>query len=361
MPWPIPQPTDIFNRAATAYVAQFPSFQPTAPNTVVGATGRVLAMAAFDLYLYQGYVMNELFPDTAEDNLDRHAGNWGLTRIPASVATGTVQWLSTTGATLAAGIVFTDAFGNSYITTSGGTVGAATNITLNIAAASAGAQGNLANATLITPIAPVGGMTAQAQVSSAGGLTGGAAAESDIALRGRLLSRIRLRGRGGNNADYAQWTQAASSSVAYVTAVPNYQGPGTVGVFAAGVGPSTLGSGVLSAISAYLGAGYASGGVAPVTAYVAVYSAALQTINATLHLTPDTSANRTAAANAFGQFITQSATIAGAGGATIDVSSIAGAIVGGSGGAFTFDLTAPVADIVINTGTIAVAGTVGFV
>ena len=204
-------------------------------------------------------------------------------------------------------------------------------------------------------------MAGQAQVIPSAAFSGGAVAESNTALRGRLLSRIRLRGRGGNNADYTQWTQAASSSVAYVTPVANYQGPGTVGVFVAGVGPSVLGSGVLNAVGAYLGAQYASGGVAPVTAYVVVYAAALQTVNATIHLTPDTSANRTAASNAFSQFITQSATIAGAGGSTIDVTSIDGAIAGGSGGAFTFDRTVPASDVVISTGTIAVAGTVTFV
>jgi uncharacterized phage protein gp47/JayE len=356
MPWPIPQPTDIFNRAAAAYVAQFPGAQPTAPNTVLGATSRILGMTAFDLYLYQGYVMNELFPDTSEDNLDRHAGNWGLTRIAPSAAAGTISWTCTSATTLPTGIILTDPLLNSYLTTSGGAVAPGA-ITLSLAAASAGAQGNLANGTVLTPISPVTGMAPTATVASSPALAGGAPAESNTALRTRLLARIRARGRGGNNADYVNWAFAASSLVAYAQAVPQYQGPGTVGVFVAGAGPSTLGSGVLSTISAYLGAQYAAGGVAPVTAYVTVWNATLQTLNATVHLTPDTTANRAAATSAFSAFVTQATGIGG----TIDVTSIDAAIAGGSGGAFTFDRTLPAADIVLGNGTIAVAGTLSFV
>jgi len=108
MPWPIPQPVTIFNRAAAVYAAKFPGFQPTAPNTVCGATARIVGMTGFDLYLYQGYIMQELFPDTTVDNLDRQCGIWGLTRIQAQASVGGIDWTCNTATTLATGIVFSD-------------------------------------------------------------------------------------------------------------------------------------------------------------------------------------------------------------------------------------------------------------
>jgi uncharacterized phage protein gp47/JayE len=356
MPWPVPQPTDIYSRAGAVFTAQFPSFQPSEPNTVCGAVSRIVGMTAFDLYGYQSYVMAELFPDTTQDNLDRHAGNWGLTRIPAQAGSGTISWPCTTTTVLPAGIVFSDGLGNAYLNTAGGTATGGTSITLAVTAASAGAQGNLATGTVLTPVSPVAGMASAATVASPG-FSNGAVAETDTALRARLLQRIRARGRGGNNADYQQWAEAASSLVAYVQTVPQYLGPGSVGIFIAESGPAVAGSGVLSAVASYLGAGYAAGGVAPVTAYVQVYSATLQTLNATIHLIPDTTANRTAATNAFTAFVAGTAQIGG----TITVADLDAAIKGGSNGVFTFDRSLPAADVVCGTGVIAVAGTLSFV
>ncbi len=356
MAWPIPQPTDIYNRAGASFVGQFPSFQPTAPNTVCGAIGRIVGMSGFDLYLYQGYIMNELFPDTSEDNLDRHAAIWGLTRIPAQAASGTVTWGGTTGTVLPAGIVFSDAYGNAYLNTAGGTVAGGT-ITLAVSAASAGAQGNVLNGALLTPVSPVGGMSASAVVASTGaGFSGGAPAETDTALRARLLQRIRARGRGGNVADYQAWCEQASSSVVYVQAIPNWLGPGSVGVFVAGAGPTAIGSGPLAAISAFLGAQYAAGGAAPVTAYVVVQSATLYPVNATVHLNPDTANNRAAATAAFDAWVATDAEI----GATMFMSRLDAALEGADG-EFSHERTFPTADLVLNAGVIAVAGTLSFV
>lgn len=355
MPWSIPQPIDIYNRAASAYVAQFPSFQPTAPNTVCGATARIIGMTGFDLYLYQGYVMGELFPDTSQDNLDRHAAIWGLTRIPPQAATGTIAWQVTANTTLPTGIILTDQFGNAYLTTSGGaiTVGTAT---ISITAASPGAQGNLANGAVLTPLSPVEDMATTATVSSTPGLSGGAPAETNDALRARVLARIRQRGRGGNAGDYQNWCEAASSQVAYVQTVPNYLGPGSVGVFVAGMGPSVIGSGLLATISAYLGTQYASGGVVPVTAYVTLYSATLVPLNATVHLIPDTTANRAAATAAFQNWVATDAAI----GATMYLNRFNAALEN-AGGEFAHETTSPTSDWIGAAGTIAVAGTLSFV
>jgi uncharacterized phage protein gp47/JayE len=353
MPWPIPQPADIYARAGAAYVAAFPGFDPTQPNTVCGTTSRIVGMTGFDLYLYQGYIMNELFPDTSVDNLDRHAGIWGLTRIPSQAATGSIAWTGSNGTVLASGILLTDQFGNSYLTTDGLTVSGGS-ATLTLTAVSGGAQGNLATGAVLTPVSPVAGMAATAAVASPG-LSGGAPAESDTALRARLLQRIRERGRGGNNADYVNWCEAASSAVAYVQAIPQWYGAGSVGIFLAGAGPSALSGPEVATVSAYLGALFAPGGVAPVTAYVAVFGATLYTLNATVHLNPDTSTIRAAATAAFQAWVETDAQIGG----TMYVARMDAALEGASG-EFSHDRTLPAADVVLGPGTIAVAGVLSF-
>ena len=93
------------------------------------------------------------------------------------------------------------------------------------------------------------------------------------------------------------------------------------------------------------------------TAYVTVYLATWQTVNGTVHLVPDTAANRVAAANGFAAWIATTAQI----GATEFVDDMDAAIKGQSGGAFSFDRTLPASDVVLGAGTIAVAGTLSFV
>jgi len=353
MPWPVPAPSVIYGRAGASYTAVFPSFDPTQPNTVCGTTSRVIALTAFDLYLYQGYWANELFPDTAQDNLDRHAGIWGLTRIAAQAATGQASGAGSNGTVVPTGAAATDYFGNVYFTAATETVSGSV-VTETFQAASGGAQGNLATGTVLTLLSPIAGLSPQSFTVLSPGFSGGAPTETNTALRARLLQRIRSRGRGGNNADFTIWAEGASSLVAYVQVVPNIIGFGSVGLFVAGIGPSALGSGTVAAVNSAVLA------VAPVpineTSLVTA-SATLQTVDGTIHLIPDTPTNRTAATNAFASYIGAAAEIGG----TVYLDLIAGAIAAAAAGSFNFDLSAPSADVVVGAGTIAVAGTLGFV
>jgi uncharacterized phage protein gp47/JayE len=349
MPWQIPQPAAISARAAATYSTVFQDFDPTEPNTVAGTHCDVLAMALFDVYLHQSYIAGELFPDTSIDNLDRHAGIWGLTRIPATAASGTVSVGGAGGLVVPSGIAATDVLGNLYATTSGATI-VGGSATLSITAASAGAQGNLAAGTVLTLLSPIAGLNPQSLTVQTPGLSGGAAQESDAALRSRLLARIRARGRGGNAADYQYWAEAASSAVEYVQVYPNWAGLGSVQVWVAGAGPSALTTSEVSAIAAYIA------GVRPVTASVTVASAAVEAVNATVHLVPDTVANRTAATTGFSTWLAASAQIGG----TLYVDDMIAAIKAAGGGAFSLDTSAPTGDIVLGAGTIGVAGTLSF-
>ncbi len=354
MPWPIPQPADIAGRAAAIYQNSVISPDGTpadasSPNTVLGATARIVGMSAFGLYLYQSYLADELWPDTAQDNLDRIAGIWGLTRIPAAAASGSVSVTGTVNAALPGAIALADASGNGYTTGAGATLsgGAAT---LTVSANTAGAQGNLAAGTVLTVVSGLAALSPQTATVLAPGFSGGAPVESNAALQLRVLARIRQRGRGGSVADYQQWAEAASAAVAYTGVVPDWAGPGSVGVFLAGAGPSVLTSAEVSTVDAALQT------QRPVTAKVYTSAAAIEPLNATVHLNPDTVANRAAATAAFGAWIAADATIGG----TLYMSRLDAALAAADG-EFSHERTAPVADVAYATGAIAGVGTLAFV
>jgi uncharacterized phage protein gp47/JayE len=350
MPWPVPAPETITARAAAVYSSVYPDFNPTSANTLAGTHCRVLGLSGFDLYGYIAYQAQELFPDTTQDNLDHHCSIWGLTRIPPQAAVGSATAAGETDTSIPTGTIATDPIGNAYITTAAATW-SGTTATAAFQAVSAGGQGNLAAGTLLTLLSPIAGLAPQTFTVSTPGFAGGAPAEQDDPLRARLLQRIRQRGRGGNNADYTYWAEASSSAVAYVDPVPNYLGLGSVGIFVAGIGPSMLSGGELTTISNYIA------GVRPITVtQCPVYSATTQTLNGTIHLVPDTAANRVAAANGFASWVVTTAEIGG----TQYVDDMAAAIKAALGGAASFDISEPSADVVCGIGTICVAGTLSF-
>ena len=349
MPWPVPQPGVIASRAAAVYTGLYPGFNPTAANTVAGANCRIVAMSAFDLYGYQGYIANELFVDTSQDNLDRHAATWGLTRIPAQAAAGPASAAGSNGTAIPLGTVATDPSGNAYFVSVAGSVAGGTG-SVTIAAVSAGAQGNLAAGAVVTLLSPIGGLAPQSLTVLSPGLSGGGPAESDDALRARVIARIRQRGRGGNVADYTQWMEASSTAVAYVQVCPNYYGLGSVGLFVAGIGPSALTGAEVATVAAYVA------GVRPVCANVIVAAATIETVNGTIHLVPDSAANRLAAANGFASWLVTSAAIGGTG----YVADMASAIKAALGGEASFDISVPAADVVCADGTIYAPGVLSF-
>jgi len=262
---------------------------------------------------------------------------------------GDGSFSGTSGTVVPSGLAMVDSAGNAYTTTTGGTLESGS-LVVDFAAGSTGMT-SLVVGDVLTLLSPVSGLSVQSLTVALPGLSGGAAQETDAALQARVLQRIRQRGRGGNTDDYTTWAEASSSSVAYVQVIPNYVGPGSVGLFVAGIGPSELSTAQVATVAAYVA------GVRPVTAYMVVATAVTQTINGTVHLVPDTTANRLAAANGFASWIATSAEI----GATAYLDDMAAAIKAAGGGAYSFDITVPAADVVLGPGTIAVAGVLSFV
>ena len=154
MPWPMPASGEIASRAASVLEGALPGIDARSPNTVASALTRITDQALTDLYFYQGYLAAELLPDTAVDELARHANIWGVPRLGPQAAIGNAVLSGTPTTVLPAGMAFTAPSGAIYIATAGGTIGGGGTVTLPFIAASAGAKGNQPGGTVLTIALP---------------------------------------------------------------------------------------------------------------------------------------------------------------------------------------------------------------
>src|SRR5690606_30685710 len=83
--------------------------------------------------------------------------------------------------------------------------------------------GNVPAATQLRFMSPVAGIDSSVTVDAAG-ITGGAEAETDDALRARWLARLRLPPMGGRPSDYVAWARAAHPAVTRVWVTSEYEG-----------------------------------------------------------------------------------------------------------------------------------------
>lgn len=198
---------------------------------------------------YLPAALDAVMPDTAlEEDLDRVAGAYGLTRKPATAANGEVVFTGTPDAVIASGIPISTASGCVYLTASEGTISAGGTATVPVIASESGADYNMPPETLIIiPMALVG-VTA---VSNPAEIVGGADLESDASLRERLLMRIRLPSASGCPADYVRWARDVPG-IAGAACIPLWDGAGTVKVIVAGDGMAPVGETVLDVVEAYI-------------------------------------------------------------------------------------------------------------
>lgn len=318
-------------------------------RSVVTVLSSVLAAAAHLLHGHLDYLAKQLFPDTSEaDSLVRQAALFGLTRIAATFATGTATVTGTNGTVIPAGTVLQRADGAHYSVNADVTIASGT-ATLTLTALVAGVAGNVDVAGVVTFVSPIAGVSGTGTVATA--VSGGADAETDDALRTRLLARMKQAPHGGNALDYVTWAM----EVAGVTRAWSYSqelGAGTVSVRFVrdndGSGAAIIpDAGEVTAVQAYIDARR------PVTAAVTVVAPIADTLNFTIHIVPDTTDTRAAVTAELTDLLRRSAKPGG----TILLSQIRTA-VGVAAGVTDFSVTAPAADDTHATGHIAIMGTV---
>ncbi|MFW6167488.1 baseplate J/gp47 family protein [uncultured Ralstonia sp.] len=313
---------------------------------------RVLAGVAHGLYGFIEWISRQIIIDTAEaEFLERWASIWGVQRLAATPATGTITFTVAPGAAdIPAGTLVQTLDGTQFQTTADITVSglqATTTVTaVAPSAASNGYAGQTAN--LVTPV--LGVQTA----AVLGLLAGGGDLESDDSLRERLLNRIQQPPQGGDANDYVQWTLATPGGGATRAWVVAEQfGQGTVGVAFVcdgnGAGAAILPSAAqIAAVAAFIDT------VRPVTAHVTVYAPVAVPIDFAIEgLSPDTLAVQQAITAELADLLARE----GQPGGTILLSHMRSAI---SSAAQEWDyvLVTPAANVVLSPGQIPVMGRV---
>ncbi|WP_149282255.1 baseplate J/gp47 family protein [Citrobacter sp. C5_2] len=185
-----------------------------------------VASVAEGLYQHQGWIIRQIFPDTADaEYLYLHARTRGLTKKPANSASGPATFTGQPNTTAAAGLVF-KRDSQAWTTTAELTIGADGKGTVNAISSAKGTAGNTTSTTTAILSTTPSGLDSTVTV---GVMSGGTDEETDAELLARLLDVIRRPPAGGNKYDYKRWAlEVAGVSAAYV--YPLRRGLGTVDI-----------------------------------------------------------------------------------------------------------------------------------
>ncbi len=347
MPFNRPSLADLADRASTDIEAALPGADARLRRSNLNVLARVHAGALHGVYGYLAWLAEQLMVDTAETVfLDRYAGIWGVLRLPAAYASGTVDVTGTTGAVVPAGASVQRSDGAAYVTTADAALvaGAAS---VPVAAVVAGLAGNADPLTQMGFAQPVPGVASAALVGAAG-LAQGADRETDEALRARVLARIQQPPMGGAAADYVAW----ALEVPGVTRAWVYPLEGGVGKVVvrfvrdadAGFIPDAA---EVAAVQQYIN------DRRPVTAQVTVLAPVAAPLSMSIALTPNTAAVRAAVQAELADLLRREAKPGG----TILVSQLREAISVAAGETNNV-LSSPGADVTHAAGLMPTLGTI---
>ncbi len=217
------------------------------PSEGCDSAVRLYALAAElqSLLLQADWVLDQSFPQTAQGiYLDYHAETRGITRAAAEKAAGALRFAAaekvTQARTVAAGTVCMTETGVRFETTEDAQIAVGEQwVDVPTAAVEAGALGNVAAGTVTVMSAMPAGVV---KCTNPAAFSGGCDAESDDALRERVLASYRRLPNGANAAYYEQ-EALRHAGVAAAQAVGRARGIGTVDVTVAthaGVPSETL-------------------------------------------------------------------------------------------------------------------------
>lgn len=337
----------LVERAKSDINARLPGADARLPASVLNVLAHVVAGAVDGLYRYQGYIAEQILPDTADSEyLDRHAGFWGLSRKAAAPAVGKVVVKGTTGTELPVGAQLKRADGKLFSVAAGVRLTGDSD-TADVVSVEGGTACNTDEGVELTLVEAVVGLEAKATVA-AGGLTGGTDEETDDALRERVLSRMRQPPRAGTEADYVAWALECDG-ITRAWCFGNTPTDGCVTVYVvadqAGIFPNAT---MLEAVQSYIDE------ERPVTAKVYVVSPIRKELNVVIEgLSPDTDVVRASVKTAINDFLANSSWPGG----TMLVSQLRGAI-SDAAGEVDHVLVSPTTNVTCAAGELLVLGSV---
>lgn len=177
-------------------------------NLLRRAVLRILADAQAGLaHLHYGYldwIARQAVPFTCTDEfLEGWAALKGVTRKPATAATGTVTFSGAPGVIIPTATAVVRSDGVAYVTGDAVAVGSGGTATVTVTASEPGAAGNADAGVTMTLSAAIAGVQSAGVTATA--LTGGADVETDDDLRTRMLAVYATTAMGGSASDYVTW------------------------------------------------------------------------------------------------------------------------------------------------------------
>jgi uncharacterized phage protein gp47/JayE len=346
MPFVRSTPAEMRERLRAEVAAALEGSDPRQRRSVEEVLVRLIAIASEEEQQHLDWVADQVMVDTAEaEFLDRHGAIWGIPRLPASAARGSVTVTGTPGAVVPAGTELRRGDDARYTLDGDVAIGAGGAATGGVTATTPGALGNAEPGTALTFVTPAAGIASGAVVA-AGGLAAGSDQELDDELRPRVLAKIQDPPAGGKASDYAAWARAVPG-VGRVFVFPTQYGPGTVAVLFltqdGGIPPAPLVTAVAEAIELER----------PVTAAVSVLAPTASPVAFSIELDPDTAASRAAAAAALAEYFAEEA----APGGTLRLSRASAAISAASGETW-HRIALPADDVTLGWGQLPTLGPV---
>lgn len=380
MPFQRPTLTDLRNQVASDIESNLQG-GPLLRFSNEKITGDALAALAHLHYGYLDWVALQAVPFTSTDEyLEGWAALKGITRKPATAATGSVALTGTAGTAIPAGTTVVRNDGYEYTTNTDATVGTGGTITVAITAVlppidpvtnptGNGALGNADTGIALTLGTAIPGV--QSNGAAATALTGGADIETNDSLRSRMLQQYQSMPQGGAKNDYVTWALDVPG-VTRAWCTPNGYGVGTVVVYVMldnsesahngfpqgnnGVATDEARS-VQVATGDQLTVANAIYPLQPVTALVYVCTPINNPINFTIAgIAGASSTTKAAIATAISNVFLQY----GAPGGTVDLSYIESAIAAIAGTA-GFVITTPTGNIANTTGQLPTLGVITYV
>ncbi len=352
MTYPVPRLADGISAVESDISTRLPGGDARLSNNVLSVLARAQAGVANGLYGYIAAVAQNILYDTCDETtLARWASIWGVPRKLPTGASGAVPATgsATTSVDIPAGTLLARSDGVQYQTTADATLTAGA-ATLSISCTSVGSGTDLAVGQTLAFVTPIANVNSTVTVSAA--VVGGFDAETVEAWRGRLIARVQQPPMGGSVSDYVEWAMSVSG-VTRAWAYPGWTGGGTVGVtfmMDDRTDPIPLASDVAT-VQAYVEA------LRPAGAVVNYFAPTAQPLNLTIHLSPDSTALRTAVQVNLQSLITREC----APGVTLLLTHVEGAILAAVGSG-DFTLSLPSADIPAATpGNIITLGTVTWI
>ena len=206
MPFEIPSLDKLSRDLAANMAAELPETSPYVWPNNLRILLKSLVPAFRAVYIRMSWLYDQAFVSTAEtEALERKGSDYGVTRLAATYAGGSVLATTDLGTIIPAGArLLWGATGAGFLTIVSTTATAATS-SLLLQAEDTGPAGNLAPGSTLVFETPISGASATVTVDDVG-LSGGSDIESDASLRARILDKIRTAPHGGSPSEWITWT-----------------------------------------------------------------------------------------------------------------------------------------------------------